>query len=461
MKRYQTLLCIGINLTLLSGCETDLLSYNPFSSTPESTSQDSPAPTSKQVSVDLSTIDQNRVLDAVHTQQPLLAYVMALCEDAAINDDIALIPLVTTYYDNDTNNGDQRGIWQLSPTMAQNLSLRNDYWFDGRKDISQSTEAVIAYMKFLHASLEYDWDLAIAAYQVGLQPIADAVNSNKAQHKSTHIEALDIPEEAILLVKNVKAAKHLISNLPKQEVTLKSVEFPGQMDIENLAHVSGISVEEIKHFNGGFKRNLTAPDGPHRIMVRENEYKSLKSVTKDATKLRHISKSNWNYHAVRPNESLSVIAQRFDTSVSELKRVNHLKNDVIQVNQKLLIPEHKTNIPQPEATTVSNHPGPKRILHSVKKQESLYHLSKRYNVSVEDISYWNNLAGKSIKPQQQVTIWQYTPTDTAHFYTVKVNDSLAKIAREHKVSIKSLKDANQLKADIIHPGERLAIPKSK
>ncbi len=195
-------------------------------------------------------------------------------------------------------------------------------------------------------------------------------------------------------------------------------------------------------------------------MVREDAYKALRSVTLDASKLRHVAKSNYNYHAVRKNESLSVIAKRYDTSVSEIKRANSLKSDVIHVNQKLLIPENKQPT-QAKEPTQNNHPGPKRILHTVHKNESLYHISKQYHVSLTDIAKWNQLEGLSIKPNQTITVWQYTPVDTAHFYTVRPNDSLAKIAREHKTSIKSLKDANLLTTNVIHPGDRLAIPANK
>ena len=143
--------------------------------------------------------------------------------------------------------------------------------------------------------------------------------------------------------------------------------------------------------------------------------------------------------------------------MSEIKRVNHLASDVIFVGQKLLIPEALPKMPKKPAAKLSG-PGPRRVLHQVQKAETLYHLSKQYHVAVEDISYWNNLDKPAIQPNQTVTIWQYTPTDTAKFYTVKRNDSLAKIARAHHVSIQALKDANQLTDALIHPNDRLVIP---
>ena len=261
-----------------------------------------------------------------------------------------------------------------------------------------------------------------------------------------------------LFTKKIAAVSHLIKNLPEPDQSpIMQVAFPGQIDINRLADIVDIDSEQLKTLNSAFKRNLTDPDGPHRILVSASDYPKLKAITKDASQLRQVSKTNWNYHIVKQNESLSIIAMNFETSVAEIKRVNHLKSDIIRVNQKLLIPEAKAK--QAILPPVMNDsPGPKRILHTVQKQDTLYHLSKKYRVSINDIAYWNQLDKNAIKPNQVITVWQYKPIDTAHFYTVKPNDSLAKIAREHKVSLVSLKEANHIEGNIIHPNDRLIIP---
>ena len=442
---------------MLSGCQTDYFNRDKEPSCPASTYV-SQQPISR-VSAELDELEKEQILDAIHHHQPTLAYVMEKCEQAGIPQSVALLPLLSSRYHNGSHQDDEKGIWSLSPTMAQNLSLTHDYWFDARLDVEQSTDAVIAYMQYLHSQLN-DWDLALTAYQVGLQDVLDAVNTNKHQNLATDLQSLALDDESKQSIAKLNAIDELLQNLPKQASSLKSVAFPGQIDLESLVTVTGIPREELRALNGGFKRNLTSPNGPHRILVREDAYKALKSVTQDPSKLRHVAKSNYNYHAVRKNESLSVIAHRYETSVNEIKRANSLKNDVIHVNQKLLIPENKQQ-PQIKEPSQNNHPGPKRVLHVVHKNESLYHISKQYHVSLTDIAKWNQLDGLSIKPNQTITIWQYTPVDTAHFYTVRPNDSLAKIAREHKTSIKSLKDANLLTTNVIHPGDRLAIPANK
>ncbi|MCP8352465.1 lytic transglycosylase [Candidatus Synchoanobacter obligatus] len=466
MQRYQTLLCLGISLSTLSGCG----SY--FNEPQEHAADSQSCPTAAYVDSEfhltasneyLTQIDHQAISQALIQKQHMLHYVMAACQAAKVPSDIALIPLLDSQYQNTLTTNNNTGIWQLSPTMAQNLSLTNGYWFDARQDLQQSTDAVIAYMQFLHTTLGNDWTLALTAYHTGLQPVLDAVNTNKRMGKDISLDALPIDADAKAYTTKLQAVlqvyRHNQDKLD-ETITVKHVDFPGQLEIDQLAKVAEIDPLSLEEINSGFKRHLSDPDGPHQILVQSTDYKALKTITHDASKLRQVSKSNWNYHIVSPNESLSVIAHNFDTSVAEIKRVNHLKNDIIRVNQKLLIPEH-THRSAPKETIGSINqfsPEPQRIVHTVKKKETLYHISQKYHVDIDNIVAWNNLESPAIRPNQTIVVWKYTPADTAHFYTVKVNDSLTKIARDHRVSLKALKDANQLKSNIIHPQDRLVIP---
>jgi len=462
MIRYQTLLCLGVSLTALSGCQNYFSSDDTEMSLPPrncaaSRYVDNNMHVSASTS-ELHLINMDKINEAIHDRKDIFAYVLTACQNANIPSDIALIPFLTSYYDPQLITEDKAGIWQISPTMAQNFSLENTYWFDARLDIVQSTDAIIAYMKFLHSKLDADWSLVLTAYHAGLQPILDAINANKNHNMPTTLDALNLDPEAKYFTKKIAAVSHLIKNLPNpDESPIMQVAFPGQIDMNNLASITDINIDQLKILNNAFKRNLTDPHGPHRLLVSTNDYPKLKAITKDASQLRQISKTNWNYHIVKPNESLSIIAMHFETTVAEIKRVNHLKSDIIRINQKLLIPENNSK-PVTQPPVMNDSPGPKRILHTVQKQDTLYHLSKKYHVTIHDITDWNQLDKNAIKPNQVITIWQYKPTDTAHFYTVKQNDSLAKIAREHKVTLASLKEANHIDGNIIHPNDRLIIP---
>lgn len=460
MNRYKTLLTLTLGLSGLTGCM------------PLDSKQESPQaqhekcktdhylikthlPTSKR---GLRHINIEQASHALTEHTPLIRYIMQRCEAEGIPNDIAFIPVLSSQLNPQLEDNGNAGIWQLNPVMAQNLSLENNYWFDARKDIVSSTEAVLSYIKFLHHKLEQDWSLAITAYYIGLQPVLDALNYNKSQGLSTKLEDLKLSDSEKQHIEKLQAVFYLASHIDiSSSKNLHIVSLPGQIELDKFAQLANINPERLHYLNAGFRRPLTDINGNYQLLIDEDDYKKALSITKNIEKLRQVSKSNWNHHIVKQNENLSLIAHNFDISVNELKRVNHLHSDTIQVDQHLIIPD-RTSLPAPPKVISNNHPGPKRILHTVTSSDTLYYISIKYHVSPNDITTWNNLKGNRIHPEQTLTIWQYTPTDTARFYTVKPNDSLAQIARMHKTSIQDLKEANQLKNDIIHPKQRLLIP---
>ena len=211
MKRYQTLLCLSISLTTLAGCDNYLSNY--FDSDNELAFQNSKKTKTARLSTNtehLALVNMDKINDALHEQQDIYSFVVAACHKSDVPESIALIPFLTTYYNPQYNQEDRVGLWELTPALAQNLSLNNTYWFDARADIVQSTDAVIAYMKFLHNKLDNNWELALTAYKAGLQPVLDAINTNKNQNLPTTIDALDIPKEAKQFTKQLAAVAQLL-----------------------------------------------------------------------------------------------------------------------------------------------------------------------------------------------------------------------------------------------------------
>lgn len=462
MNQYRSLLILGIGTTLLTGCMPSMEDSTTLEKTPSS------CQLSNHLSFSTHLKPSRHSINAIHVESvsatiednaSLIKYIKALCDEKNVPNDIAFIPVLTSGYNPLLEHKGQVGLWQISPVMAQNLSLNNNYWLDARKDIIASSEAVIAYMKFLHYKLDQDWTLALAAYYGGLQPVLDAVHYNKSKGLSIELQHLDIDSSVKEQIHSLEAVLYLAQHINIDSAKdLHVVHMPGQIELAKLSALSGSDLDRLHYLNAGCKRRLTNPDGPHHILVDENDYASILHITKNINQLRQVSTSNWETHVVKKNESLSHIAHKFDTQVSEIKRANHLTSDMIQINQKLIIPEHNSHQKQ-HTIQPNNHPGAKRILHTVASKDTLYHLATQYKVTIAEIIHWNSLHHKSIQPNQVITLWQYTPVDTAQFYTVKQNDSLSSIARAHKVSVQSLQKANQLNNTVIHPKERLLIPK--
>ncbi len=160
------------------------------------------------------------------------------------------------------------------------------------------------------------------------------------------------------------------------------------------------------------------------------------------------SNKNSTYHIVEEGEYLSGIAKDYDVTVNELKEWNNLDSDVIKVGQKLSIVEPKVT---KEKTSSKN---PKT--HKVKEGENLTEIADKYDISTEDLKEWNNLKKDVIVPGQELIISKpstknkketSTKEEKTKTYKVKKGDTLASISEEFDVSIKDLKKWNALESD--------------
>ncbi|MFY8330303.1 LysM peptidoglycan-binding domain-containing protein [Vagococcus carniphilus] len=190
------------------------------------------------------------------------------------------------------------------------------------------------------------------------------------------------------------------------------------------------------------------------------------------------STSNSQTHTVKRGDTLYGIGLQYGVSVAQIKSWNNLSNDMIYVNQKLVVkggnkgggstakptPKPSTK-PSTQTTTQSSSS------YTVKRGDTLYGISLRYGVSVNELKQWNNLKSDMIYVGQQLAIngkkaANHTATPVkktsnqsqSSTYTVKRGDSLYQISLKYNVSVSDLKQANGLSSDLIYVGQTLKIP---
>jgi len=178
------------------------------------------------------------------------------------------------------------------------------------------------------------------------------------------------------------------------------------------------------------------------------------------------------FHIVKKGECLYLIAKKYGISVKELKRLNHLKSNLIRPGQVLKIkktpPPYKLNDPFLKFLAEA----PLYKTHIVKKGETLYKIAKRYKVSIIALRNFNDLDSEYVPPGTVLKIPIKPPISEdldffvspsfclkkrKIYYRVKKGDSLYKIAKKYRVSVKKLKKLNGLKSNIIRPGQKLLV----
>ncbi|MEZ8742609.1 N-acetylmuramoyl-L-alanine amidase [Photobacterium swingsii] len=163
-------------------------------------------------------------------------------------------------------------------------------------------------------------------------------------------------------------------------------------------------------------------------------------------------------HKVTSGQSLSIIAKRYNTSVSAIKQANNLTSNTVRIGQVLSIPGGKA----PSSTTVAvNKPAPakaKIVTHTVQRGEFLGKIAEKYSVTVASIRSENKLRSDSLAVGQKLKI--NLSNRKALNHTVKRGEFLGKIASQYGVSVDSIRSANKLSSDNLAVGQKLVIPRS-
>ncbi len=155
-------------------------------------------------------------------------------------------------------------------------------------------------------------------------------------------------------------------------------------------------------------------------------------------------------YIVKRGDSLWSIASAFNTSVNELRRLNNLTTDVLQIGQVLQVPRQESITP-PTVTPPTNS------TYTVQSGDSLWSIAREFGISVDALKEANNLTSNLLSIGQVLQIPGKNTTNTV-FYTVKRGDSLWSIARDFGVSVSSIQEANNLTSSLLQIGEVLQIP---
>ncbi len=171
-------------------------------------------------------------------------------------------------------------------------------------------------------------------------------------------------------------------------------------------------------------------------------------------------------YEVKPGETLGELARRFGVSQGAIKKANGLLSDRLFAGQTLWIPGAEMEVRLAQAPAVGGSSASVRSpsgselpsTHVVERGETLSEIARRHGTTVKALQEANGLTGSVIYPGQRLRV----PAGRgggSETYTVRRGDSLSRIAASFGVSVEALREANNLRGTVIHPGQRLLIPR--
>ena len=384
-------------------------------------------------------------------------YVIQELEAADLPPELALIPFVESNYDPfSISSSGAVGLWQFMPKTGRMFDLEKSWWNEDRHDPYRSTHAAIGYFKYLFNRFDNDVYLALAAYNAGPTYLERQINKNKRRNLDYDFWSLDLNKQVTEYIPKYIAIREIIFNSNKYGVLLpdipfesvvKKIEIPGQVEILTLSEYLEIPPELIYKLNAGYTKWASAPKDKSVFYVPIEKTYLLDSPDSPFDDVNQI---NWISHIVEPGDSLWKLAKKYDTEVKIIKKINYIESDFLKIKDTLLIPL---------SSSKSNNFIPYEM-HIVSEGDSLWSISKKYDIDIQDITRMNSINKNSIlRLGQQLTIGNKNihrnieSKKRTILYSAKQGDNLYKISDVFDVSVESIMEINEFKSLDLPPGQ--------
>jgi membrane-bound lytic murein transglycosylase D len=428
-----------------------------------------------------------------------LYHTVTEAERMGVPTELALLPVIESSYDPfATSPAQAAGMWQFIPGTGKIFGLRQTWWYDGRRDVLESTRAAYKFLSQLHNKFG-SWELALAGYNAGPGTIQRAIDRNIAAGLPTDYWSLQLPAETMAYVPRFLAVVQVVKAPGNYNVALKPIVnqphfreayAKNQVDLAAAAKLAGLTTKQLYQLNPGYMRWATNPDGPHRLLIpmdTPDTFETQLSTLPPPDRFVTVQKR----YKVKRGDTLSRVAARFNTSPTALKRLNGriaskkgkipaglvlvVSRERVRVSAETVVDSNQMVNPvvervaaiekndqadndndekkqsskqvakeQSDSDNGKDDNNARKDFHKVRAGETLFAIAKKYDVSIKDLAAWNHLKLKEgVRTGKKLVIYQ--------------DDNQEKAVRITKVSDKSKaknKDKEQDKSS--HKDKRVA-----
>jgi membrane-bound lytic murein transglycosylase D len=386
-------------------------------------------------------------------------YIVTELRKAGLPEELSWLPLIESGFKvKALSSARALGLWQFISSTGHKFGLKRNLYIDERLDPYKSTHAAIAYLKELH-EIFGDWPTVLAAYNCGEGRVLRTIRKQNVSYLDDFWDLYQrLPRETARYVPKFMATLHILNNMEKYGMKDIVLDEPMQFDIQRIskqAYLKDISstihLQEntLTDLNPELRYKLLPPEEyPLKIPVgtKEKLIASIDNIPEYAQTHPGLA-----YHRVRPGETLSTIARRYNTNINTIAQYNNIYRKNYIAAGKIL------KIPQSGKISGPDSGKSKIITYYVRRGDSLWTLAKRYDTTTKKIQAFNKLKSVNLDIGQILKI----PTGPHHglaLYKVKSGDSTSKIANRHNMNLSQLLHLNNLtKNSTIFPGQQLYV----
>ncbi len=388
-------------------------------------------------------------------------FILEEIKKAGIPEELSWLPLIESGFKiRALSPARALGLWQFIPSTGYKFGLKRNLHVDERLDPYKSTMAAIEYLKELH-DIFGDWMTVLAAYNCGEGRVLRTIRDQNINYLDDFWDLYrKLPSETARYVPKFLATIHIINNMEQYGMTditfdppivFDTISISKPVHLRHIAEIIGVSEQSLADLNPEL-RYKRLPNEEYALKIPPGtESLLLAGIDRIAEEVAQPA-AGTAYHRVRPGETLSTIARRYQIPVEALAAAN----DIQRTN--LIVAGTKLKVPQAGQTAaVEDRQESKVITHEVRPGDSLWNLAKRHNTTTKRIQEMNKLNSSRLYIGQTLKI----PTGPLHgfeVYSVKHGESPVAIARRFNMSLDNFFRINNLnKNSVIYPGQRVFV----
>jgi membrane-bound lytic murein transglycosylase D len=459
---------------------------------------------------------------------PMIRQVFA---EEGVPSDLAYLAVIESGFRNEAKSRAKAvGMWQFIRSTGRIYGLNGNAWVEERRDPMKATRAAARYLKRLY-EISGDWYLAASSYNAGPLTLERAIQNvgtrnfwDLSRSRWLRTETKNyIPELCAAILVGRNPERYGLRIVPLVPYAYETVTVSSMTSLTVLARCAGTDATTLKALNPELLRGSTPP-GTYQLRVPPG--KALDCL-RQLAHMPATKRLDFNSYTVRKGDTLAKVAKRFKLNPEDLLAANDLTLKQFRPGQRLLVPPPpaigleerdigsgpgrvkalsdrplaplpatprevdapseaptKTEIPPPVAagdpptptppkappapealptrpSTDSMTPAPALTLLRAKQGDTLAKLARLHKVSLGELIRLNPEAAKTLHPGDEVRLpgsaTQATSTPVVTSHRVRKGETLAAIARKYGLNPVDLKAWNQLKGERLQAGQRLRL----